>query len=170
VVATITTAGPNPAVAVDSSRQIVYAATATANSLVLIDEGTETLFGQFNIGAQPVALAVDSTRNLVYCLTAGGLAVLGGNVIHYVPNSNQQSPVPQDVAVNVSNGRIYVANLDNTVQVLDGNTGNFPPVLPLVATLSATAGPAGVAVNPVTNVVYVTNSDANNVAVAQTSP
>jgi YVTN family beta-propeller protein len=70
---------------------------------------------------------------------------------------------PLAIAVNPTNGLVYVANFDlNTVSVIDPSTNT------VVDTIPVGQGPAGVAFNPTNGLVYVANFGSNTVSVIST--
>ena len=137
----------------------------------------------------PVAVAVDPVTNQIYTL----LSVSGGNAVAvfdggfafnfstyaiFLPSYPGQSPT--GIAVNPVTNFIYVSeSSDNTSQngglsAIAGGTLTPPFISPsanpsipafVSSTNSPTASPAAVAVNPISNMVYVANQITNNVSV-----
>jgi YVTN family beta-propeller protein len=70
---------------------------------------------------------------------------------------------PSGVAINPSNGLVYVANVrSNIVSVIDPATNK------VVATIPVGEGPSGVAINPSNGLVYVANFRSSTVSVVST--
>jgi YVTN family beta-propeller protein len=126
------------------------------------------------VGAAPQSAAEDYTTHTLYIANSGDNTV---SVVNLATCSSgnlsgcaQVSPtigvgsLPLGVAVDEATATVYVANAaDNTVSVVDGATcnatdhagcGQTPPTVP------AGAFSNDVAVDPVTNMVFVTNQDA----------
>ena len=80
-------------------------------------------------------------------------------VVATIPVGNS----PYGVAINPTNGLVYVANANsNTVSVIDPKTNT------VVATITVGGSPSGVDVNPANGLVYVANDSSNAVSVVST--
>ena len=81
------------------------------------------------------------------------------SVVATIPVGN----TPYGVAINPTNGFVYVTNADsNTVSVMNPKTNT------VVATIPVGNTPYGVAINPTNGLVYVTNVNSNTVSVVST--
>jgi YVTN family beta-propeller protein len=131
------------------------------------------------VDPHPLGVAVDSENDVVYVAT-NGVNTHGGNTVDFF-NGSMPSPFPvnalfypagrgpSEVAVNASPGTspvpsIYVTNnSNNSVSVV-----NNPPLgYSQQFTISVGRQPAGVAVNTMTNLVYVANFQDSTVSVIQ---
>jgi DNA-binding beta-propeller fold protein YncE len=103
----------------------------------VIDGGTEKVLAKIPSGRLPMGVAIDPFTSILYVANAGSNTV---SVIDYMLvesvsfKSNLIANVsmsvgnyPNDVAVNPTTNKIYVANQGayNTVSVIDGNTNAF---------------------------------------------
>ncbi|TEU17475.1 MAG: DUF11 domain-containing protein [Anaerolineales bacterium] len=154
-----------------------------ASSIILSPSGQTTskssqvkappLVGSISVDIGPRGIAVDSLAQRAYVTTEGELAIIDLEESELVTTVSLGAD-PQGVAVNPFTGRVYVA-LSNTAQqscpelvegcregglsVVDGLQGR---VLTVITGLKR---PRGVAVNPITNRVYVTDTGADSLVV-----
>ena len=107
----------------------------------------------------PSGLAVDSTRNKIYVTNhlSSDVAVIDGitNAVSTIPTA----ALPYDIAANFATNKFYVTSFDAiamstgaTVTMIDGATNATLPIIDAGA-----AGSIGIAVNSVTNRIYVAN-------------
>src|SRR5690606_33297660 len=127
------------------------------------------------VGNGPYGVAVNPVTNLVYVANSGGssVSVIDGGTNEVIATV-EVGVFPRGVAVNPNTNRRYVANdVDDTVSVismtyvehfwlLDGLQNDNDVEITAVGVGD---GPYGVAVNPVTNLVYVANFASNTVTV-----
>lgn len=120
----------------------------------------------------PFAMTLNPANQALYVITweywsgiklNGNCGLFGVNVEVFDAASLGQTANYQDkggtgIAVNPTNGNIYVARGGGNVIVLD-TSGN------LLATVPVGAGPSGMAVNATTNKVYVTNTGSGDISV-----
>jgi YVTN family beta-propeller protein len=131
------------------------------------------------VGSNPVAVAVDQATHTAYVGNGndGTVSVINTATCSAAATSGCGHPVatvpvgsgPVDAAVNQGTDTVYVVGLNsNTVSVIDGATcnatvtsgcGQTPPGVPVGI------APDGVAVDPVTDTVYVANGGDNTVSV-----
>jgi YVTN family beta-propeller protein len=183
----IATGADPDAVAIDAATHTVYVGTSTGLSVIndtacsaTVSSGCGQLAQKVVFGeASPVAAAVDQVTDTVYAVNEGGgtVSVINGAACNAsVSTGCGQSPqqvdvgsAPDGVAIDQTTDTVYVANSqDNTVSVINGATCNAkvtsgcaqtPP------TIGVGDGPQGVAVNQLTDTVYVTNSNDGSVSV-----
>ena len=145
----------------------VYVANFNSGTVSVIDTATDTVVGTVAVfGAHSVA--VNRAGSRVYVAKSNGFVA----VIDTTTNPNTVAAtvtvggVPQTVAVNPADTRVYVTNADpasDGVSVID--TANNS----VVATVAVGSGPIGVAVNPAGTRAYVANFGSNNVSVIDTT-
>ena len=163
------------AIAVDTATHLVYVTSAVYEphdvhgSVKVIDGHTGQLVDTIPIGLGPKAIAVDPATQRVYVTeqtgTDGDLAVAvidaaAGKLITTVPIGpyGDYYDNPFGLAVNTRTNTVYASNpLDGYVYTVDGATNA------LVKRTAVGGEPGGIAVNPVTNRVFVTG--ASNVTV-----
>jgi DNA-binding beta-propeller fold protein YncE len=179
--------GADPvAVAVDAATQTLYVGTGTGLSVIndaTCDSSTSSGCKQppatIAFGASPVALAVDQATHTVYAVNEDGgtVSVVNGATCNASvttgcgqrPQQVDVGSAPDGVAIDQSTDTVYVANSqDNTMSVINGTTcnakvtsgcGQTPP------TIGVGNGPEGLAVNELTDTVYVANSNDGTVSV-----
>jgi len=155
---------------------------ATCNASVT--SGCATAPATVAVGSYPAGLAVNPRTDTVYVANTGDntLSVINGATCNATSTAGcGQTPAavplaqdPLDVAVNQATDTVYVLNQTQsgptTVSVIDGarcnarvtsGCGQTPPTV----TVGNISGPEGLAVNPVTNTIYVVNTGDNTVSV-----
>ena len=157
--------------ALNPTTNIIYvtannAVSTNPGSVYVVDAVKQTLITAVTVGISPGTgpngIAVNGTTNKTYVANygSGTVSVIDGNnsyAVHSVTVGTAGKPAanigPDNIAVNQSTDTIYVTNyLDNTVSAIDGATEK-------VTTVATGTGPRWLAVNPVTNEVYVANQD-----------
>ena len=141
--------------------------------------GCDRAWPTFNVGNYAQDLRVDEATDTIYVVNAkdNTVSVVNGATCNATNSSGcGQTPAlvnvgsfPFALAIDELTNTIYVVNAgDNTVSVIDGATcdgsntsgcGQTPP------TVAVGNGPDGVAVNPLTNTIYVANGVDNTVSV-----
>ena len=179
------TVGKSPeGIAVNPETNMVYVANRDLNSTAVIDGKTNKVVANVTVGPSPHSVAVNPNTNLIYVSNRGfpidnitttntdsnTVSVIDGKTNKVVANVTVGYS-PEGVAVNPVTNKIYVANSgDYSVSVIDGSNNKVVDKmltvdpdfgnLPLIYNLATF-----VAVNPKTNMVYLTNEDADTVSV-----
>jgi len=182
---TITTtisAGSSPfAVAVNPMTNKIYVVNNTANGTVTVIDGVSNATTTISVGSSPFAIGVNPVTNKIYVANDGSnnITVIDGATNATTTLVDSTALNPQGVAVDALTNQIYVANNGSaTVTVIDGATNALTTALCPGATgdsyaLSATPS-SPIAVDPVSNTVYVTHFTSSNVSaiagVAGTGP
>ena len=164
---TVSTGASPQAVAVNPITDKIYV--ANLGSDITVIDGATNATTSVTAGAGPEAVAVNPVTNKIYVANQNSANV---TVIDGATNGTSNVAAganPVAVAVNPVTNQIYVANegtisTAGSVTVIDGVTsattsidvGAVPSVLP---------GPFAVAVNPITNKVYVANNSGNSVII-----
>jgi YVTN family beta-propeller protein len=171
-------------VAVNPFNDRIYVTNRGSNTVTVIDSPTNTKLSDIPVGSSPVGIAVNPSSNWIYVtnINAGTVSVIDG-ITNKVTDTIIVDKAPYGVAVNPLTNKIYVTNIQSsTVSVIDGRInkvtgsitvnpslrrveGSGDPVLnmpiltqfPLIASL--------VAVNSVSNMVYVTNTGSNTLSI-----
>ena len=137
----------------------------------------QTVVATVPVGINPVAIALNPMTNKIYvanCVPSGANAINGTvTVIDGYTNATATVPVgicPSAVAVNPATNKIYVANFGHmsfsrglnygSLTVIDGGTDT-----PVNVTDSKAKFPRAVALNPITNKIYIANRESSNVTV-----
>jgi DNA-binding beta-propeller fold protein YncE len=174
-------------IALDPLTDTIYVGNGVANTLSLINgktcnagdaSGCAEHATVVSAGADPIGIAVDATTRTVYVVSfAGTVAVVNGSRCEHLTASRchvERATVrvgagPQFLAVDQKTDTIYVADSSaDTVSVIDGRTCNAASTAGcgrLRASIPVGPGPFAVAVNDVTNTVYVTLPGADTVSV-----
>jgi YVTN family beta-propeller protein len=159
-------------VAVNPNTNRIYATNFDDNSISVIDGNTNKVITNITVGASPTGIAVNPNTNMIYTTDwkNNTVSVIDGNsntLVGAIP----VMPRPSVVAVNPNTNMVYVANQDaDRIAVINGTiepilsdvivTGNYSRVKddpfflqspPLVDLPPA----SGIAVNPNTNMVYL---------------
>jgi len=161
------------ALAVNPVTNKIYVANSSEDSVTIIDGATNTT-ATVSTGAFPSAVAVNTATNKIYVVNTIGntVTVIDGATNQLATVNVGRAPVA--VAVNPLTNKIYVANSDYIgpddftydciVTEIDGLTNAATTIL--TGTLAGDqAPPTQLAVNPVTNKIYATNSGSNNLTV-----
>jgi YVTN family beta-propeller protein len=173
---------------IDAATNTVYVANQNENTVSVLDGAACTLTQQSGcrhpapttvVGTGPQGIAVNQLTDTVYVgnQNDNDLTVIDGAICNASMRSGcgrawptvATGSFPQAVAVDQVTDTIYVANLnDNTVSVINGATcnarvtsgcGQSPP------TVSVGSEPDGIAVDQVTDTIYVANAGDNTVSV-----
>jgi DNA-binding beta-propeller fold protein YncE len=160
VTATITAGIENPtAVAVDPSTHDVFVVNGTSVAVIggSRNAGHDKIIATLHIGAV-TAMAVDPWSHHLYLLDGASVSVFHIGAV--ARHDRLIATIPVDagaaaIAVDSSTHDIYVANIDDTVSVIDGSNG----VDQVTATipLKAPGNRPALAVDPSTHTVYVAN-------------
>ena len=180
--------GADPvALAIDSATHTVYVGIGTGVSVIsdgTCDGAVSSGCGQapktIAFGTtSPVALAVDEANDTIYTVNEDGgtVSVIDGATCNasvttgcgQIPQQIDVGSAPDGVAIDQTTDTVYVANSqDNTISIVDGATCNAkvtsgcsqtPP------TMSLGDGPQGLAVDELTDTVYVANPNDGTVSV-----
>ena len=156
-------------IAVNTVTHLIYVTNYLSNNLSVIDgsniAGLALAPTTLMAGTNPYAVAVNSVTNFVYVGNKGSntVTVIDGsrNSPQYNYTLSESGTSPAAVAVNPITNKIYLANggtssTPSNVAVILGATANTAAqvITPLP---SAGIDPSAVAVNPITNLIYVAN-------------
>jgi YVTN family beta-propeller protein len=135
----------------------------------------QTLIGTVPVGVSPSAIAVNPDTNKTYVTNGGSWPNNPGNTVTVIDGRTLSTSTvdvgyfPTILAVNSVTNKIYVANYCGTSETCNGSGPDTVTVID-GTTLSTTTvtvgyGPQGIAINSVTNKIYVANTNGNNVTV-----
>jgi YVTN family beta-propeller protein len=154
-------------IAVDAGTNRIYITNLRSDAVSVIDGQKDSILTDIKVGEFPSAIAVnpDSGRLFVANKDSDAVSVIDGStnaVIANIPVGVGAKPV--DIAIDPNeegiNSLIFVSNSDSdTVSVIDGSTNA------VIATIKARQEPVDVAVNPITNRLYIANYQNNTVSV-----
>jgi YVTN family beta-propeller protein len=163
-----------PKLAIDANTNLVYLATSKSN-LYVIDPIKGSVVGNFileRILSDVSDIDINPTTNAVYLtsLEDDSIVVINGkrdNIFaeatktlraDYTSGINTGSQ-PTDVAVNLVNNIIYVANFGSTITAIDGNNDS------IISSHTIDNPPYKIALNPSLNTFYILKPDSNSLSV-----
>jgi YVTN family beta-propeller protein len=157
-------AGASPrALAIDQITNQVFVADYGSSNISVIDGATNSVVAWVTVGTSPTAVAVNPVSGQVYVANygSGTATIIGETTLATITVAAGGSPVAVDVDPVTNNA--YLSNFlwHGTVTVIDGN--NY-------SATSVSLGedgiyPNAIAVNPLTNGVYVADTVGNSVSV-----
>ncbi len=156
--------GEHPSnVAIDAEECRMYVANTATDSVTVFNVCRNQQIASIDLGegSAPDGIAVLTTSNTIYVANsaANSVAVIDGNSL-VVDLSVPTGPRPAQIAINPQTNKVYVTNRGSlpasigAVTVIDANTQTAFKIIELSA-VDPVAEPGGVAVNPITNRVYV---------------
>jgi DNA-binding beta-propeller fold protein YncE len=184
---TTTDDGPSGVVA-DPGTHTVYANDREANKISVIDtsicnahnvSGCGTAWPEITVGDSPHASALNPLTHTLYVNNRGDntLSVIDTTSCNAtvtsgcgnIPPTTAVGGTPQQEAVDQATDTVYVANGgDGTVSVVNGavcNAGDTSGCDQTWPTVTVGANPTAIGLNPVTNTIYVANTNDDTVSV-----
>ena len=172
-------------VAVNPLTNLVYISNLINNTLSVLDGQTNKIISKIVVETLPTAININYKTNLIYVTNylANSISVIDG-ITNKVVSTIKVANFPVDTAVNPLTNKVYVShNGDNTtVSIIDGminkkikeasfksninkNSGNNDPTLDIPIKVTFPLIASRLAVNPATNLIYMTNTVSNGVMV-----
>lgn len=154
-------AGGNPIfVAVNAVTNRIYASNASDGTISVIDGSNNSVVATLSAGDALAAFAINPVTNLVYVSRyfANSLAIINGATNQVV--ATLPIPTAKDVAVNTQTNLVFIVSENGVVYVIDGANNTILNTL-----TTSIKGSAAISINPVTNLVYVTDQYDNRVTV-----
>jgi YVTN family beta-propeller protein len=152
---TIPTGTAPVAIAVNPVTNRIYVANQYSNNVTVIDGYSNSVIATVPVVLRPQVLAVNPVTNKIYvALGEDWVTVINGvnNSTGWVYTGGSD---PYAVDINLLTNRIYVANFRNTVSVIDGASDTLMTNVPIVDKNGAYPYLTAIAVNPVSNKIYV---------------
>ena len=147
-------------VAVDPNTHRVYATSRDTDRLYVFDGATLATLDYAGVGREPWGVAVNPATNKVYVanFASGDLYVLDATTLA-LRTIIPVGPKPTFVKINPITNRVFVVTYGNSsVAVINGYTDTLETTVPSGGTAAW-----GLAVDPNTNLVYVSNRDSGTV-------
>lgn len=163
VIATVPVGNSPTGIDVNAATNSIYVANSGGNSVSVIDGLTNTVSATISGMSSPLRLSVNTATNQVFVsnFDTNSVSVIDGQN-NTVTVSVQVGNGPAGIRANSSSNLIYVANLSSgTVSVIDGATDTVSETF----SLPNGASPGNVALDPVTNRLFITDGF-NNVVYA----
>ena len=164
--------------------KMVYVTNMGSNTISVIDEITDRVTANITVGKNPVGIAVNPITNTIFVTNyaANTVSVIDGSKDRVTANITVGKN-PVGIAVNPITNKVYVTNIQShTISVIDpledkviatiavnpslsGSYRIHDPILsmPLIAKFPLIA--SLVAVNDVSNMIYVTNTGSDTVSI-----
>jgi YVTN family beta-propeller protein len=171
-------------VAVNPITNKIYVTNIESNTVSVIDGKTNRVYSTITVGKSPVGVSADTRRDAIYVSNhlSNTVSVIDGTTSK-VSATITVGKRPVGVSTNPVTSKVYVTNIQSsTVSVIDGTTNkvkstiivnptlrrpqeNGDPVLnmPILASFPLIA--SLVAVNSVSNLIYVTNTGSDIVSI-----
>ena len=171
-------------VAVNPITNKIYVTNIQSNTVSIIDGKTNRVYSTITVGKFPVGVSADTRRDVIYVTNhlSNTVSVIDGRTSK-LSATIMVGKKPVGVATNPVTSKVYVTNIQSsTVSVIDGITNkvistiivnptlrrpqeNGDPVLnmPILASFPLIA--SLVAVNSVSNLIYVTNTGSDIVSI-----
>jgi YVTN family beta-propeller protein len=145
----------------------IYIANYRYDTVSVLNSSNDRVVATVPVGNCPDAIDINEVNNRIYVANDCSpytVSVIDGATNKVVGNITGVGTKPEDVAVDQKEGGfnslIFIANYgSNTVSVIDGTTNK------VVGTIGVGDKPGALAINQVTNRLYVVNSDSNRIDV-----
>ena len=168
---TTVSVGSGPfAVAVNPVTNQIYVANLDSNTVTVIN-GSTNATTTVSVGSEPGSVTVNPVTNKIYVANTNP-ATNTVTVIDGATNATTSLSIEDyllGVAVNPITNQIYVGNTNlansNNVTVLNGETNAFTATVNLELNPNLNESPGAMAINPVTNKIYVAQPNINTVVV-----
>ena len=140
----------------------IYVSNYNDNTVAVIDGVTNSVMATVPVGSNPEGLVLNPVTNTVYVTNFNSNFV---TVINGATNAATNVTIPSTsgtlgygfflIAVNTVMNKIYISGLDGVAMVIDGATNVVTP-------LDLPGFPNSIAVNPVTNKIYIPSNISNS--------
>jgi YVTN family beta-propeller protein len=137
---------------------VLYVVNRDSRSVSAIDASKDRLLANVSVGRLPVAVTVNPTTKLLYVVDAssGTVSAIDGSTYKAVQDNIPTGHKPLAVTIDPIDSLIFVANSGSgNVSVINGIEER------VIHNVIVGKTPVGVAVNPFTKRVYVTNQESN---------
>ena len=176
ITATIALPGLATFIAVNPVTNQIYVSTLSGpvgngvtGNVVAIDGSTNSIKATVSVPALIAQMGVDTVRNLIYVIYSTGSGNFNPSTVAAIDGTT--NTVTATVVVGINDGHFALNETTNTIYVpdthfnvmyvIDGATETLTATLPWPNALTT----AGLAINPVTNTIYVTGNSNNSIVV-----
>ena len=171
-------------IAVNPLTKTIYLSNINNHTISVLDGTTKNVINHIPVEYIPTGLNINYKSDLIYVTNYGSnsISVINGKT-NKVNSTIEVGQNPVDTIINPLTNKIYVSNNgDNTVSVIDAvtnkkikdlsvkpnsdkNNGNNDPILDIPINLTFPLLANKLALNPITNQIYITNTVSNGVII-----
>ena len=171
-------------IAVNPLTKTIYLSNIKNHTISVLDGTTKNVINHIPVEYIPTGLNINYKSDLIYVTNYGSnsISVINGKT-NKVNSTIEVGQNPVDTIINPLTNKIYVSNNgDNTVSVIDAvtnkkikdlsvkpnsdkNNGNNDPILDIPINLTFPLLANKLALNPITNQIYITNTVSNGVII-----
>ena len=171
-------------IAVNPLTKTIYLSNIKNHTISVLDGTTKNVINHIPVEYIPTGININYKTDLIYVTNYGSnsLSVINGKT-NKVNSTIEVGQNPVDTIINPLTNKLYVSNNgDNTVSVIDAvtnkkikdlsvkpnsdkNNGNNDPILDIPINLTFPLLANKLALNPITNQIYITNTVSNGVII-----
>ena len=168
------TVGLSPtSIGINPVTNTIYVISSLTHSISVVDGATYVLLKMLTVGKSPTSIGINPVTNTIYVTNkdSNTTTVVDGRSNHVITNIHVGHS-PYSVDVNPKTNEIFVTNRgfpadgvittvtdSMSVSVINGYTNE------VIKTISVGNSPEGIAVNPITNTIYVANSGSYSISI-----
>jgi YVTN family beta-propeller protein len=183
VTGTVTVGSIPAGIAVNEATNKIYVTNSADNTVSAINGATNSVTNTVMVGTGPQGIAANPVTDMIYVANTtfnnssnpGTISVIDGTSDTLIANLTA-GIFPRVIAINSATNKIYVSNSNaglsfpqgGSVTVIDGTTNTATQIAvtaPTDPSANQQSFPWGVAVNPITNNVYVSNFNSRTMMV-----
>ena len=171
IVTTEIVVGAKPqGIGINTKTNKIYVANTESDNISVIDGLSNTVTKTLeNLITNPTGVTVDEEKNIIYAFAQKGDTLLGRGVLYVIDGSTDTAiqgiiigSYGSDISFNKASGKVYITHtFDSTI---DGYNTKKDELLCLITEIF---DPAGIAIDPVSDLIYVCESFSSKVAVLQ---
>ena len=170
VLSDITVGSKPQGIGINTETNKLYIANTESNNISIIDGNSNTITKTLeNIIETPTGIFVDEVKNIVYAFTLSGDNPLKKGVLYIINGSSDTvtkgiiiGSNGTDIAFHKASGKVYITHTFNST--IDGYNTKEDKLLCLITELF---DPAGITINPKTNLIYVCEYSTSKIAVVK---
>jgi YVTN family beta-propeller protein len=156
---------------IDSDDNVLYVSNIGSNTVSVIDLLTNKVTSNTNVGRFPISISEDTNQGFVFTANrdSGTVSVIdtqNNALVHTITGQGK----PYGVAVNPITHTLYVTNSNSsTISIIDYYRYRFVADQSFIQLTNKTVivgeSPTGIAINAITNRIYVSNEHSNTISV-----
>ena len=159
-------------IALNPNTKMIYVADFGESKISVINSTNNHLVANVTVGFQPGKIAINTKTNMIYAIQQGvndhTISVINGTTNQLVKSIDFGSVDTTGIAVNENKNLVFVTYRINPggnttwlgeVSAIDGKTNT------IIKTIKVGLGPTDIAINPKTNMIYVSDIVENDVYV-----